>query len=68
MVCPHMGGPLEAGTSDGETIVCPWHGYRFSLITGELVDNPNERSLALLRACTPGYTATPTPRYRLTPA
>jgi nitrite reductase/ring-hydroxylating ferredoxin subunit len=42
-ICPHMGGPISASEVDpvrGE-IFCPWHGYRFSLRTGELVKNPN---------------------------
>jgi nitrite reductase/ring-hydroxylating ferredoxin subunit len=33
--CPHNGGSLSEGTVNyiGE-IVCPWHGYRYSLRTG----------------------------------
>jgi nitrite reductase/ring-hydroxylating ferredoxin subunit len=34
-VCPHRGGPLEEGELEGETVVCPWHGYDFNLTTGE---------------------------------
>ncbi len=35
-VCPHLLGPLGEGAinEDGE-IVCPWHGYRFNIETGE---------------------------------
>lgn len=33
--CPHNRGPLEQGwVRDGETLVCPWHWYRFDLATG----------------------------------
>ncbi|KAI8822446.1 uncharacterized protein EV422DRAFT_618935 [Fimicolochytrium jonesii] len=37
--CPHSGGPLHLGDiedlgSDDPVIVCPWHSYRFSLVTG----------------------------------
>lgn len=32
--CPHQLGPLTADvTADGE-VVCPWHGYRFDVVTG----------------------------------
>ena len=31
-LCPHQGGPLEKGCFDGDCLVCPWHGCRFSLI------------------------------------
>ena len=32
--CPHQGAPMEQGRIKGDWLVCPWHGYRFSL-TGE---------------------------------
>lgn len=34
-VCPHLLGPLDDGqiAQDG-TITCPWHGYRFDVVTG----------------------------------
>ena len=32
--CPHMGAELSDGYLDGESIVCPWHGWSFSLHTG----------------------------------
>lgn len=38
--CPHLLGPLFQGTRAGETITCPWHGWRFSLRSGERVDAP----------------------------
>ena len=34
-VCPHEEGPLHEGEVDGETIVCPWHGFDFHAKTGE---------------------------------
>jgi nitrite reductase/ring-hydroxylating ferredoxin subunit len=36
--CPHLEGPLFQGTLSGETITCPWHEWRFSLVTGARVD------------------------------
>ena len=28
-VCPHRGVPLSMGKSDGQGVVCPYHGLRF---------------------------------------
>ena len=28
-MCPHMGGPLSEGETDGESVTCPWHGWNF---------------------------------------
>jgi nitrite reductase/ring-hydroxylating ferredoxin subunit len=68
-VCPHMGGPLgEATVCKDATLECPWHGYRFSLETGRLVDNPNERIMADLRRRAPDcFKPANAPRYALTP-
>jgi 3-phenylpropionate/trans-cinnamate dioxygenase ferredoxin component len=33
--CTHDHGPLVEGRLDGEWIVCPRHGARFNLITGQ---------------------------------
>jgi nitrite reductase (NADH) small subunit len=33
-LCPHAGGPLGDGNLDGESIVCPWHGWAFDCVTG----------------------------------
>lgn len=40
-VCAHMGGPLAEGEAAGDTVRCPWHGSRFSLRTGEVIDGPS---------------------------
>jgi 3-phenylpropionate/trans-cinnamate dioxygenase ferredoxin subunit len=34
-VCTHDGGPLVEGHLDGDCIVCPRHGARFNIKTGE---------------------------------
>ena len=36
--CPHLMGPLFQGTRSGDEISCPWHRWRFSLESGERVD------------------------------
>jgi nitrite reductase/ring-hydroxylating ferredoxin subunit len=38
--CSHLGGPLAEGKRIGNTVVCPWHGSRFDLCTGEVLDSP----------------------------
>jgi nitrite reductase/ring-hydroxylating ferredoxin subunit len=38
--CTHLGGPLAEGTREGDTVVCPWHGSRFDLRTGAVVQGP----------------------------
>ena len=33
-LCPHEDGPLADGWLEGDTVVCPWHGFDFDLATG----------------------------------
>jgi 3-phenylpropionate/trans-cinnamate dioxygenase ferredoxin component len=39
-VCTHDGGDLASGCLDGDVIVCPRHGARFSVRTGEALSAP----------------------------
>ena len=32
--CPHMGASLAEGYLDGNTVICPWHGWVFNLDNG----------------------------------
>ena len=41
--CPHEGGPLHEGEVHGDTIICPWHGYDFSVKTSECFVDPELR-------------------------
>lgn len=34
-VCTHDGGPLVEGNLDGDWIICPRHGARFNIKTGQ---------------------------------
>lgn len=36
--CPHLEGPLFQGTIKGEIVMCPWHFWCFSLVSGARVD------------------------------
>jgi nitrite reductase/ring-hydroxylating ferredoxin subunit len=38
--CSHLGGPLDQGDREGDTVVCPWHGSRFDLCSGEVRGGP----------------------------
>ncbi|HTE91632.1 MAG TPA: Rieske (2Fe-2S) protein [Terriglobales bacterium] len=38
--CAHLGGPLAEGKTEGLTVRCPWHGSRFSLMDGRVLDGP----------------------------
>jgi nitrite reductase (NADH) small subunit len=35
--CPHRDGRLADGLAGGETLVCPLHGWKFNLTTGEAI-------------------------------
>lgn len=39
-VCTHDYSPLEGGAVEGEEIVCPRHGARFNIKTGEALTAP----------------------------
>lgn len=38
--CAHMGMPLDGGDIDGGLITCPYHGFRYSLESGECLTAP----------------------------
>ena len=38
--CSHAGGPLDKGTLEGDTIICPWHGSAFRLRDGAVRHGP----------------------------
>jgi nitrite reductase/ring-hydroxylating ferredoxin subunit/uncharacterized membrane protein len=39
--CTHQGGPLDEGSlKEGEIVECPWHGSRFHLCDGSVVNGP----------------------------
>jgi nitrite reductase/ring-hydroxylating ferredoxin subunit/uncharacterized membrane protein len=39
--CAHLGGPLSDGQLDDVAIRCPWHGSRFGLDDGALLEGPS---------------------------
>jgi nitrite reductase/ring-hydroxylating ferredoxin subunit len=38
--CLHAGGPVATGALEGDTLICPWHGFRYRVTTGELLIDP----------------------------
>ncbi|MGI8624724.1 MAG: Rieske 2Fe-2S domain-containing protein [Solirubrobacteraceae bacterium] len=38
--CSHLGGPLDEGARDGDVVTCPWHGSRFDLRSGRVLEGP----------------------------
>ena len=38
--CPHVGGPLDEGTIEGQTVICPWHRSVFNVRTGDVLHGP----------------------------
>lgn len=45
-VCTHDGGELASGKMEGDVIICPRHGARFSIKTGAVLAPPAYESLA----------------------
>jgi nitrite reductase/ring-hydroxylating ferredoxin subunit len=39
--CSHLGGPLAEGKCEDLSVICPWHGSRFSIESGEVLNGPS---------------------------
>jgi len=52
--CPHMGAHLGGGSVHGETLACPYHGWRFDG-SGTAVEIPYSSSRIPSRACVRSY-------------
>ncbi|MDX5401815.1 MAG: Rieske 2Fe-2S domain-containing protein [Rhodobacterales bacterium] len=39
--CSHMGGPLDEGWVQDGGLVCPWHGSRYCLVSGAVMNGPS---------------------------
>src|SRR5262249_3974290 len=46
--CAHLGGPLSEGKLDDATVRCPWHGSRFSLENGRVLEGPSVHAQPIL--------------------
>lgn len=38
--CTHLGGPLAEGKLEGTSVRCPWHGSRFCIKDGSVLEGP----------------------------
>ncbi|MGV8838667.1 MAG: Rieske (2Fe-2S) protein [Bauldia sp.] len=45
-ICPHQGGSLGDGELHGAVVTCPWHGAKFDVRTGAVVDGYSPEPLA----------------------
>lgn len=41
--CPHMGASLAEGYLEGDSVLCPWHAWRFCIKDGLWLDNPKSQ-------------------------
>ena len=39
-ICPHAHGPLHEGEVEEGVLTCPWHGWTFSLESGQCDEDP----------------------------
>jgi nitrite reductase/ring-hydroxylating ferredoxin subunit/multimeric flavodoxin WrbA len=45
--CNHKGGPLSEGRCTGEYVMCPWHGWEYSVVTGQGPEGFDEEQVAV---------------------
>jgi nitrite reductase/ring-hydroxylating ferredoxin subunit len=52
--CTHKQGPLNEGKLDGSTVTCPWHGSKFDVCTGAVLQGPAVDPLKTYRVIVEG--------------
>jgi 3-phenylpropionate/trans-cinnamate dioxygenase ferredoxin subunit len=45
-LCTHEEGPLAEGEVEGYAVTCPWHGAKFDIRTGEVLQDPAYEAVA----------------------
>src|SRR6476646_7681008 len=48
-ICNHRGGPLSDGRLHGEFVMCPWHAWEYSVITGKGPEGYDEEQVPVYR-------------------
>ncbi|MBI1389235.1 MAG: Rieske 2Fe-2S domain-containing protein [bacterium] len=46
--CPHSGAPLSEGCIEDGEVVCPWHGARFQVQSGDVTQGPAREGIKRL--------------------
>jgi nitrite reductase/ring-hydroxylating ferredoxin subunit/uncharacterized membrane protein len=46
--CAHLGAPLSEGKLEGASVRCPWHGSRYSLEDGRVLEAPSVHAQPIL--------------------
>ncbi len=44
--CTHKGGPLGEGEIEGTIVICPWHGSKFDITSGQVKGSPATKDVA----------------------
>jgi len=52
--CTHKQGPLNEGPLEGSIVTCPWHGSRFDVCTGAVLQGPAKDPLKTYRVAIDG--------------
>ena len=52
--CPHRGLPLSKGTVDGAIITCAFHGSKFNIADGSVVNGPATKPVTTYRVTVQG--------------
>lgn len=64
-VCPHMGADLRKASCVAGEIRCFWHGYSYSIKTGQFAGNPNVELMKNIRIASEHFDPSLQPSYRL---
>ena len=48
-ICNHRGGPLSEGRLRGEFVMCPWHAWEYSVVTGKGPEGYDEEQVPVYR-------------------
>ncbi len=48
-ICNHRGGPLSEGRLRGEFVMCPWHAWEYSIVTGKGPEGYDEEQVPVYR-------------------
>jgi nitrite reductase/ring-hydroxylating ferredoxin subunit/multimeric flavodoxin WrbA len=53
--CNHRGGPLSEGRLTGEFVMCPWHGWEYSVVTGRGPEGFDEEQVPVFAVEEPSH-------------